>query len=65
MQVKDASTSFVFVSVVLACVVIGVVLELSFVVSANHVLIFLQGTEFRTLVAVSTFIWRLLSAGSH
>ena len=40
---KDASTSFVFVFVVLACLVIGVVLELSFVVSANHVLIFLHG----------------------
>ena len=39
---KDASISF-FVSVVLACVVIGVVLELSFVVSGDHVLIVLQG----------------------
>ena len=65
MQVKDASTSFVFVSVVVARVVIGVVLELSFDVRANHVLIFLRGPGFRTLVAVSTLIWRLLSAGSH
>ena len=64
---KDASTSF-FVSVVLSCVVIGVVLELSFVVSGDHVLIVLQGGfdgRWWRFLRSSGVCFLLADSGSH